>query len=345
MNWIKENKKLAGILGFMIFGAIGMGVQLFMSYSSYAASVEEFEVSNAQIKSLRSAKLFPDEANVALKEKSATEYADKVDLLRGALLKIQPQIKPMTEAEFQAKLKERSGAVKKLAEASKIALPGGPEFALGFNEYTVSSPKSAEAAAELNIQLDAINSLVLALIESGIKSLDSLERTRLPVENASAPNVPAPAPKVVATPKDKKSKKPIITAAAAAEPVLDRYPIKITITTDQSPFQQIVNTLSNPSKMPHFLVIRLLRIENEKQDGPLKDEIKSRKSEAPIAPPEPVAPKVGATATIVAPSPAPQDAVTVMGEEKLKVYMGIDYIRFRPVADSDEAAVPPPVKR
>lgn len=339
MNWIKENKKSAGILGFMIFGALGLGVVLFMSYSSYTTAVTDFETSSNRIKILKSAKLFPSEENVALKEKSVTEYADKVNLLRGALLKVQQEKKPMSETEFQAKLKERSGAVKKLAEAAGVVLPGGAEFALGFDEYTVSSPKTAEAAAELNIQLDMIESVVMTLIQSGVKSLDSLERTKLPVEKGTAP-VPAPAilPKAKPGAKDKKAKKAIITVAEAAEPVLDRYPLQLTITTDQSPFQQVVNTLSNPSKIPQFLVLRLLRIENEKQEGPLKDEVRSRRADSLNQVPEsPQAPKGGAdaAATIIAPKAAPYDAVTVMGEEKLKVFLEIDYIRFRPVANSD----------
>lgn len=339
MNWIKENKSLAAILGFMIFGAIGLGVVLFMSYDSYTATVAEFDASNSKIKTLKSAKLFPSEENVALKEKSVTEYADKVNLLRGALLKVQQGVKPMSETEFQAKLKERSGAVKKLADASGVTLPGGAEFALGFDEYTVSSPKSAEVAAELNVQLDMIENVVTTLIQSGVKSLDSLERTKLAVEKSTPAVVAPPAPKNKPNPRDKNSKKPMITVAAAAEPVLDRYPLKLTITTDQSPFQQVVNTLSNPSKIPQFLVLRLLRIENEKQEGPLKDEVRNRRSEQA---PEIDSPKkddsAAGGATIMAPKPAPHDAVTIMGEEKLKAYMEIDYIRFRPEASSDEGA-------
>lgn len=347
MNWIKENKKLAGILGFMILGAIGLGVMLFMSYSSYTASVGEFEASNSRIKSLKSAKLFPSEANVALKEKSVTEYADKVNLLRGALLKVQQPVKPMSETEFQAKLKERAVAVKKLADAAGVVLPGGAEFAFGFDEYTISSPKSADAAAELNVQLDMIENVVTTLIQSGVKSLDSLERTKLAIEKPASA-VPPPAPKPKVTPKDKKSKKPIITAAAAAEPVLDRYPLKLTITTDQSPFQQVVNTVSNPSKTPQFLVLRLLRVENEKQEGPLKDEVRNRRNEQAQANPALGSGNdsaAAAGATIIAPKAATHDAVTVMGEEKLKVYMELDYIRFRPEATADEDAKEPAATR
>ncbi|CAN5771535.1 hypothetical protein BH11VER1_BH11VER1_10560 [soil metagenome] len=346
MNWIKENKKLAGILGFMIFGAIGLGVVLFMSYSDYTAAVGEFETSNSRIKTLKSAKLFPSQENVALKEKSVTEYADKVNLLRGALLKVQQPVKAMSETEFQAKLKERSGTVKKLADAAGVSLPGGVEFALGFDEYTVSSPKSAEAAAELNVQLDMIENVVTTLIQSGVKSLDSLERTKLAVEKPTAA-VPPPAPKAQVAPKNSKGKKPMITVAAAAEPVLDRYPVKMTMTTDQSPFQQVVNTLSNPSKIAQFLVLRLLRIENEKQEGPLKDEVRSRRNneQAPGVEPGPGGNKDTAGATILAPKAAVHDAVTVMGEEKLKVYMEVDYIRFRPEATAEEDAKEPAATR
>lgn len=348
MNWIKENKKLAGILGFMIFGAIGLGVVLFMSYSSYTASVAEFEASNSRIKALKSAKLFPSQPNVELKEKSVTEYADKVNLLRGALLKVQQPVEAMSETEFQAKLKERSSAVKKAAETAGVSLPGGAEFALGFDEYTVSSPRSAEAAAELNVQLDMIESVVTTLIQSGVKSLDSLERTKLAIEKPAAA-APPPAPKPKTTAGSKKTKKAMPTAAAAAEPVLDRYPLKFTITTDQSPFQAVVNTLSNPSKIPQFLVLRLLRIENEKQEGPLKDEVRNRRNnqgtETLDLTPAGNKDASAVGATIVAPKAAAHDAVTVMGEEKLKVYLEVDYVRFRPEATGEEDAKEPAAKR
>ena len=33
MNWIKQNKKLASILGVMIAGALGLGVWLYLAWS------------------------------------------------------------------------------------------------------------------------------------------------------------------------------------------------------------------------------------------------------------------------------------------------------------------------
>lgn len=347
MNWIKENKSLAGILGVMIVGAIGLGVLLFMSYSTYTQSVESWNTTSANVTRLKSAKLYPDQANVTAKEDLVSAYAEKVNLLRSTLLdaRVQQPVKPLSETEFQAKLKDRANTVKRLAESAQVLLPA--EFALGFDEYTGSLPRTPEVAAELNVHLDVMEKLLTAMIQSGIKSVDMLERTKLSDEKApaAAPVAPKPTSKTAASRNRAKGKnRTIITAEAAAEPVLDRYPIKLMLTTDQGPFQNIMNTLSNPGKMPHFLVVRLLRVENEKVDGPLKSEIRISRdiptTESDLTPPAaPDAAAAGGQA-ILAPKPAPKDAVTIMGEEKLKLYLEIDYIRFRPAATVEESDAP-----
>ncbi|HSJ03763.1 MAG: Amuc_1100 family pilus-like protein [Verrucomicrobium sp.] len=347
MNWIKENKSLAGILGIMIAGGIGLAAFLFMSYSAYNQSVQDWETANQDANRLKSAKLYPNQDNVDAKEKLVTDYAEKVNLLRSTLLdpSVQQAVKPISETEFQAKLKDRANTVKRLAESSQVLLPG--DFALGFDEYTGTLPRTPEVAAELNVHLDVMEKMVTALIQSGIKSVDLLERTKLPNEKAAVAVAPPKAKTGKPAASTKKGKgKTIITAEAAAEPVLDRFPIKLMLTTDQGPFQNLMNTLSNPKKMPHFLVVRQLRAENEKADGPLKSEIRITRdsalsSEAP-APSAPAAPSGAAAGTqvILAPKAAPKDSITVMGEEKIKLYLEVDYIRFRPSADVEEAAAP-----
>lgn len=345
MNWIKENKSLAGILGVMIVGTLGLAALLFMSFTAYNNSVEKWKTTSENVKRLKSAKLYPSEANVSAKEKMVTDYAEKVNLLRATLLdaKVQQPVKPISETEFQAKLKDRANTVKRLAEGSQVLLPA--DFALGFDEYTGTLPRTPEVAADLNIHLDVMEKLVSSLIQSGIKSVDMLERTKLPNEKAAVA-----APVAVKPTKSKSSakgkNKTIITAAAAAEPVLDRYPIKLMLTTDQGPFQNLMNTLSNPSKMPHFLVVRQLRVENEKLDGPLKSEIRISRdggasAEAPVSAPAPEASGAPAGAQVIVPPKAsPKDAITIMGEEKIKLYLEVDYIRFRPSAEIEEPAAP-----
>jgi hypothetical protein len=126
----------------------------------------------------------------------------------------------------------------------------------------------------------------------------------------------APAPKQSSASKAS-GKRAVVDPVKAAEPVLDRYTVKVTFTTDQAPLQKVVNALSdfNTKVMPNFTVIRLVRIENEKSEGPLKTDVNLLRGA------DPSTQKPGEAA-------AP-DAVTVMGEEMLKVFMEIDYIRFR----------------
>lgn len=342
MNWIKENKSLAAILGVMIVGALALGAWLFMSYSAYTAKREEWDTAVGDIKRLEGERLYPNAENAAEKEKLVTEYSEQVNLLRGALLlpAVQKEIKPLSETEFQALLKDRVNAVR-AAATDKMTLPG--EFALGFGEYTASLPRSAQVAAELGVHLDVMEKLVTAFIDSGVTSLDSFDRAPLSIEKGE----PAPPPQA-ATParnnrnnrnnRNAKGKKTLITEAAAAEPVLDRYTVKAFLTTDQAPFQAVMNTLSDPAKMPDFLVVRLLRVENEQAEGKLKEEVRSAtrpmsvEGEVDASVPDAAAAADGAR-TITAPTPLPKDAVPIMGEEKLKVYLEIDYVRFRPAVE------------
>lgn len=356
MNWAQENKKLAGIVGVMVAGAAGLGAWLFFSWSGYAGSMEKWDTTQTRIATIKGKKLEPTQANVEAREKMLQEYADKVNSLRTALLSVQQPVKPMSETEFQAKLKDRTTEVKRLSKAAAMKPELADDFALGFERYAAQSPRSAEIAAELNVHLDVIEKLITTCIESGVTSIDSLERTKLANEDApAAPKAaPAPAKKTAkATSKAAKAKKTVITEQAAAEPVLDRYPIKLTFTTDQGPLQAVMNTLCHPGKMPHFLVVRQFRVENARLDGPTKEEMNQRRtatpaaaSEEPAARPEDL-PKPGAPRLIVPPKPAPVDAYDIMGNEQLKVYMEVDYIRFRnaPELEEEEAvASPAPAK-
>lgn len=357
MNWAQENKKLAGIVGVMVAGAGGLGAWLFFSWSGYAASMERWQSTQARIATIKGKKLEPTQANVEAREKLLLEYSDKVNSLRTALLSVQQAVKPMSETEFQAKLKERATEVKRLSKAAGMKPELADDFALGFDRYAAQSPRSAEIAAELNIHLDVIEELVKTCIEAGVTSIDALERTKLANEDApAAPKVSAaPAKKTAkATTKSSKAKKTVITEQAAAEPVLDRYPIKLTFTSDQGPLQAVMNTLSDPRKMTsHFLVVRQFRVENSRLDGPTKEEMNQRRAATPVvsgdaasALPPAEAPKADAPKLILPPKAGPEDAFDIMGNEQLKVYMEVDYIRFRaaPELEEEEAAAPAPAK-
>lgn len=328
MNWIQQNKSLAGILGFMIAGAIGIGAWFYFSYSDYSAAMEEFSSSSGTVSSLQSAKVFPSDQNVRMVEKLIGDYRDKFTNLRKVLLSptLQQAVKPMTETEFQAKVKDRAVAVKKRAEAVSMKLPSS-DFALGFEGYASDLPPNAAVAAELNVHLDVMEKVINVFIEKGVSSLDSIKRTTLPGEKGAGKNDQS-APPVPAGIK--------IPADVSAEQVLDRYTITCVFSCDQEPLRNVMNELSNPASMPHhFLAVRLMRVENEKQEGTSKEEVKNLLKAVPTTPAD--APKKPGAEAISSDSHAslPPDAVTIMGGEELKVYLEIDYIRFRqPAADA-----------
>lgn len=330
MNWIQENKKLAGVLGAMVAGVIGLGVWLFLAYSGYSDSYERFKDLTGKVATLEASPLYPSAENVKAKQDKLDAFQDEVEKMRGVLLQLQQPLKAISETEFQSKLKERARYVKQKAGDSAVLLPSA-DFALGFEEYAKTLPKSPDVAAELNVHLDAMESIVNTFIGAGIKSIDIFDRAKLPTEAG------APPPKITAQvktvkPKAKGGKRPAVDPVKAAEPVLDRYTVKVTFTTDQLPLQKVVNTFSdfNPKVNPYFTVIRLMRIENEKSEGPLKNDIKiDRNLNPPPAAFQPQKDKKDGDKAIPTVAPAPPDAATVMGEEMLKVFMEIDYIRFR----------------
>src|SRR4051812_47216710 len=197
MNWAQENKTLAGIIGVMVAGGVGLGVWLYLTWADYSASMEQWQQTQSRIVSIRSKKLAPTPENVTTREGQLAEYAEKVNQLRGALLSLQQAPKPMSETEFQAKLKDRATEIRNLARTMNIDEKHLPnDFALGFEKYATQPPRSPEMAAELNVHLDAIDKLVTTCIEAGVASIDLLERTKLPNEDiAPPPKANAPKPK------------------------------------------------------------------------------------------------------------------------------------------------------
>lgn len=332
MNWIEQNKKLAFIFGVMIAGGLGLGFWFYMAWSDYSDARTEWESTSQKSSVMENGKVYPSAANVKALDQEITEYRGEYRLLRTALLdpKAQRPVTPMSETEFQAKVKERTRAVTQKSEEFGVVLP--PKFALGFEEYSSVLPPNAEAAAELNIHLDVMEKFITTLIGARVTSIDQIQRYRLPSEEKKSA---APAPVKVSAP---------AAPASAAEQVLDRYTIKCNLTTDQRPLETLMNSLSNAADTHDFLVVRLLRVDNERPDAPTKEEIRaaqrnSASSETPAPPPSPVGLKTPALNIIVPPKPLPADARTIIGAEALKVYLEVDYIRFRqPPAGG---AVPP----
>lgn len=324
MDWIRENKPLAVIVGIALAASAGLGYLLFNAWSRYEESKQTYLDMGSQIAGLNSAPLAPTEANVTAKKAAVEEYAANVNKLGGALLLLQPQLVPVKDIEFQAKLKTKIAEARKATAVYKMLLPG--DFAFGFDEYTKVLPNSAEAAAELSLYLDAMDELVKLLMKCGVSSVDLFERSKLPVEQAAAP---APGGGN--------------NARFAPVPILSKRQVSLILTLDQGPLQLLISRLANPSDMPFFASLRVVRIENERPEGPLRAEVR-----LPEAPPTEGEGAGGVVTTqpdqapasdaIKFPNPAPVDSVPVIGEEKLKVQLEIDFLRFNEAASGVAAA-------
>jgi len=325
MSWIQQNKGPAAILGVTAAGAAGLGYMLFSSYSSYSATLEQFDSVNTSIAAMKSAALAPTPENLALKQSLVKEFTDATGRLSLVLNKLQVNNAPTTDTEFQAKLKAKIAESRKTAADHGMGLPA--VYNLAFDRYTGELPKSNDEATALSGYLDAVDTLVNTFAKAGVKQLEMLERSELDSEKAASTK---PAPRAAQT-RPGAPGRPGAPAAAAPK-LSERRQVKVLLTLDQAALQILLSNLASPSEMPYFTVVRLLRIENERKDGPLRSEanvpapaqaVSEDGVSAPLVPTE-----NQAVTTTRAAEPAPVDSVAVLGNEKLRVFMEIDLVYF-----------------
>lgn len=327
MDWIRENKPLAAILGVIVVGSLALGYLLFDAWSVYTETKEGYLGLGNQVAGLKGAQLAPTEANLKAKQESVAEYTKLVDTLGKTVLILQPKVAAINDIEFQDKLKAKISEIRKTSVQAKMQLPA--EFAFGFDDYTHTLPKSGAEATELSGYLDAVDELTKLLMKCGVQSLDLLERSKLPVEAASAATSNAA----------QGNNNAAVRGAQVASGIVEKRQISVVLTLDQGPLQLLISRLTSPTDMPYFTSLRLLRIENQRQDGPLVSEVRLPTEEA--KPEGAVKTEEAPSDEIKPPPPAFVDAIPVFGNELLKVRLEIDLIKFLDAAAGVAAQVPP----
>ncbi len=313
MSWIQDNKVPAAILGLTGAGVVGLGVVLFNTWSAASASQEEFDRVNTSLANLKSANLAPTPENLAQKQALVQAYEKSVGQLSLVLYTLQPEDKPTTNTELQAKLKTKVADIKKEGAGR---LPA--EFNLGFDQYANELPKNDQVAAELSTYIDSVDSIVRLALKSGIRTIDMLDRSLLPSEKGESTK-PQPA-----VSKSKAKGQQGRQAAPAPASITERRQVRLTVRTDQAGLQALLSGLTSPSDMPFFTVARLVRIENEVQVGPMRTNLTA------AAPPEQAStdPNAPAKPAPVGVQPAPVDSMVVLGRETLRAYIEIDLVKF-----------------
>lgn len=324
MDWIRENKPLAVILGIILATSLALGYFLFDSWSKYSETKESYLGLGSNVAQMRAMRLAPTEENLKAKQALVEEFATQVNQLGKTLLILQPKAEPMKNIDFQSKLKEKVAEARKDAGMARMALPA--EFAFGFDEYTSNLPAEA-ASTELSGYLDAMVALVKLCMSCNVESVDVLDRSKLAIEQSGSA---APAPQ-------QRNGRPGVPQQQAGGGVLEKRQISAILTLDQGALQLLTTKLATPAEMPFFTTLRLLRIENQRQEGPVRAEGGrdggGMNNSSPAPAPTGGGAATGAAAAAAAdeirpPDPAPPDATPLIGLEKLKVRMEIDLVKF-----------------
>lgn len=321
----KLNKFLAIYFGALGVGVLGLGYLAWSASSGADEAEKNYKDKVAELDRLDKAPLSRTKENADKKKKLVEDYVQQVQELNASLLAYQTPVNATESSEsFQKKLKEATDATRSNAKDKQVKLDD--KFDLGMGKYLSEFPV-AGTAARLSAQLDAIVYLANAAMEAGVSQIDSLTRAESAFETEAAETPKSDEKK---KPAAKPAPKPAATAAKAPagqgqtvdeSKVLERQSLGLTVTGKNRSILALLETLANasPDKMaPHFFVVRTLRIENEKKDGPAKT--------------------VQVTADEVQPDPNNKesvyvrDAMYLLGNEQVKMHLDLDVIRFVPEA-------------
>jgi hypothetical protein len=234
-----------------------------------------------------------------LREQKET-YAQSVADLQKKLVSMEFPLAPLSPEQFQDRLRKSVADISQRAEGMGVKLP--EKFYLGFDRYQAEPPR-AEAAGLLGRQLSAVEFVVTKLLDSRVEAINAIQRTPLPEEaGAAQKTTPAKGAPVKGGAQPQKG---------AASNLVNLFPFEIAFTAEQNRFRRILNDLSSGKE--RFLVVRNLRVKNQNEKGPSREE---EIAPQPAAPEEP-----GST-------PAPAGIKPIVGTERIEATMRIDTVDF-----------------
>ena len=238
MNWIRENKFIAGFLGFVIVAALGLGFLLWQAMGNFSDVDAAYKDQVDKLTALQSQVPFPNQQNLKTYKEQDEELNTANTALMADLATHEFPLEPMTPEQFQDKLRTAVNEVAEKAKDNKITIPD--KFAMGFDRYLTETPNK-DAAAPLGRQLTAIEFIINELLDSRIDSITKpIDRPPLPEESGQKP-----------------SKNSVV-----------KHPFEITFISEQGRFRKVLNdTVSNSKQL---YVVRLIQIKNQVPTSPLK---------------------------------------------------------------------------
>lgn len=325
MSWIQENRFAAGLGGITLVAAAGLAAWAITAGKGYATAKDNYATTSAEVDKMAKGRLYPDEDNLAAKEKAVKDYKESVESLQKAFERFKTPTPPNIEpGDF-------NDAIRKALEAATTAITGAkgevpPEFFIGFEAYK-DSPARKEATGILTYELEAVGNLFATLAASGPAKV--LNTFRPPLEEEEGKTF---------------------------DPTGKSYralPFELAFNAREETVRKFLSSLDDSGK--YYYVIRSIRVANEKMKAPTSADGEFKTEEAaPDAGGAPAADPFGGAAAggFVLPGeePAADAAATpaadpaapapdaggdsgvilqeVLGAEKINVFLRIDIIQF-----------------
>jgi hypothetical protein len=321
MDWIKQNKFLAGFIAVLVIAGGALGFLAFSAKGAYETTYADYQTKASELNRLQTQQPYPDDANVAKMQGVQKEHQAAIDALQKDLLKAQIPLKPLTPEKFQDNLRESVRRVTAKAAEKSVKVP--EDFYMGFPTYQGTPPKP-EAAAPLGRMLEAMELAVTNLFETNISELTEIRRDNLP-EEGIASNTPEP-PKGSQRGRDEKDKGKDKDTSLAK-----RISFYLTFVAAEPSFRNFLNSLIQSKQQ--FFVPNTITVANQADKGPSKAELGPGTPPPPPPPLDPPAPGNPPSPAPPAPTPGAPARKFVVGEEKLTITMRIDIVEFaEPVA-------------
>jgi len=313
MSWIKENPFVAGLGGVTIVGA---GALLFLGShfsGKYQQAQDAYTEDSQAVGKAEGLTLYPSKENARGKDKSIKEYKEEIAKLQESFNKFRPaEVKNISPQDFTNNVKASSDKIRAAFGASKSTLPEA--YFVGFENYkSTLAPEGATGI--LNYELGALTDVFLALAKAAPKELKNVYRQPLAEEAGG-----------VFTDKD-----------AAFRPLS----FEITFSGGEKSVRDFFTALS--ASPDYYYVIRTIRVENEKQVGPVPADAKF---EAPkTAGAGAGSPFAGFDLGGDSAAPAGGDKPKadtgkilqqVLGQENVTVFMRVDLLRFLAAKDTSK---------
>ncbi len=254
MDWVRNNRFMAGFLAFLVVGAGALGYLLYTSYGHYNDVAQEYDRQVKELQRLQALKPFPDDEGLKKFSEFRQNYAAEVNALQVKLAAYEPppDKETITPIQFADKLRKTVDDISGAAQGVGMALP--TNFYMGFESYR-NTPPDAAATPLLSRELDAMTELVQLLIKQRAVSLNLIKRAPLPREPGASNPAAASA-----------------ASRAGGKPGSDlvvRYPVEIGFTSQPSSFHEVINAITSANRL---YVIQALEIKNKEQKGPLRED-------------------------------------------------------------------------